>query len=251
MTKQDALGLLAASRNDAVLAAWAAICLEFGVPAQHDVSPYDAWDAYQELFTLGAISPAVFDSIDIKQEFFSGRRLSVDAVQSVLDSFHNDSQPQDIPMNIKPGSPFGKKTALTPRKERQLPTRQAAIPLGGRQASGSTALSQSLSPRTSLAPTSGPAPSLAPTMSRNSLGAPTQPRPDLSSQDIHAITPKMYCSCGAELVLKNSGGQVLDDDDFPNGNLQLIDAMFAADCPECDLVWHCSVGRKIPHGSFR
>lgn len=254
---QEALHLLVASRDDPVTAAWAAVCHEYKVSARSEVSPYDAWEAYQDLFTLGAISSATFDNTDVKREFFSGRRPSYGAIQDALDNLLIIPRPEPgmEPM-AKLGSPFESKTALAPRQETQQISRRNTIPLSGTTQLGASQLTPtSLAPRQEIAP----APSGIPTqmagsrLTMNTLGPNIHDRPDLAPSEIEALTPVMYCSCGEQLTLKNDGGQVLDEDDMPQGNIRIIDAIFSAECPNqrCNKVWHCSVGEAVPADGFR
>ena len=260
MTTQEALCLLEASRNDPVLAAWAAVFYEHRVLACYDASPYDAWDAYQELFMLGVVSPSDFDNTDVKQVFFSGRRPTRDQIQSALDNLDNlpSSHEGSISMT-KLGNPFGKNTGLTPstRNDSQLQGRPNAIPLGGQShlsgppiLSNPPAMRQEMSPMapmTQVAMNPMASPSLAP------MGQGFEAnRPDISTSQLEDIKPTMYCCCGTQLTLINEGGQGLEDD-MPQGNVRIIDAVFYAKCPspQCNKVWHCSVGEPVPHGAFR
>lgn len=253
MTEQEARGFLAASGDNGVLAAWAAVCHEYSVNAQYDVSPYDVWDAYQELFTLGAISPTAFDNTDVKLAFFSGRRPSNGEVQSVLDNYNIPRG--SIPMSNL-GNPFGNKKAIATRDTQQVSSQREAIPLGGStKLMGSPQLSQqSIAPRQEI---SGPpmqhgGPSLGSPMPNNSLGAPTRPQIDVPGID--GYKPQTWeCRCGYDLlkIVKVAGGQGLIDDESPQGDVQVIDAMFTAICPDCGLIWHTSCGAVTEHGQFR
>ena len=246
MTTQEALCLLEASRNDPVLAAWAAVFYEHRVLACYDASPYDAWDAYQELFMLGVVSPSDFDNTDVKQVFFSGRRPSENEIQDALDNLHIIPCREGSEMP-KLGNPFGSQQALTPR-----PTNHK-VAVHSTRLVGSTALGSPHLQTATLAPHQGLAPSTRPSLGQIGPPMQRQPAPELRPGDIEALKPVMYCSCGEELVLKNDGGQIIDEDDMPQGNIRIIDAIFSAECPgpNCNKVWHCSVGEAIPEGTFR
>ena len=159
----------------------------------------------------------------------------------------------------KLGSPFGSKTAIVARESRTIAPGNGAGQLGSStHLTSSPQLHQAgMAPVQEIPgpPASRPGPALGGPMQRQELDGPmagTGPKPDLSSSELAGLRPTMYCACGHQLELTDDGGEVLADDDFPHGNIRIIDAVFVAHCPApgCNKIWHCSVGEAMPHGTF-
>ena len=60
MNLAKAINLMVAARDDAILAAWVYMITDQAVHAVTDLSPYDAWDAYQRLYDLGLVEATAF-----------------------------------------------------------------------------------------------------------------------------------------------------------------------------------------------
>lgn len=251
MNLAKAINLLVAAKEDPVLAAWAFMLVELeATPGPEGVSPYDAWDAYQQLYGLGLIDHSAFHRTDPERAFFSrSAQPAWGAVESVLHAFHSISH-EEPPVMSKIGNPFEKSEAIATREAPRAP----AVPAPRSSAPLSPFASQAPAPlgnpfSTSVRPIEAPA-----SNPFGGLGAPMPAKTGLPCNNPNTSTrmvvePDMYC-CRQKLQMANDGGQVIGPDDLPGNQVSVVDAIFHGICPHCQSVWHVSVG-QINHDARR
>jgi len=253
MNLSQAQRLMVAAKDDAVLAAWSAVVLEYRSPAQCDISPYEAWDAYQGFLMHGLITSAEYDRTDLKACFFSGQRPSTGAIQEVITNLKflcPDHDKRTEPQMPKLGNPFSNKEAIATRERGALSEAPVVPGIAGQR---SSAPLQPFSNNREAIP--GPRQPAMPAITPNTLadrGAPRlrldNPHRKVLDQDIQPI---IFCGkCEMEVELSLDGGDNLGPDDHPGGNVSVIDRIFYGKCHGCQTVFHCSAGRRIPQDSF-
>lgn len=81
MRAQEARRVLIAAQDDPVVAAWTWVLHEHKVAAPTEVSPYEAWDAFQALHDAGVVPTDIFDA---QQGSFFNRRPPQGQLESAL-----------------------------------------------------------------------------------------------------------------------------------------------------------------------
>lgn len=250
MNLAKAINLLVAAKEDPVLAAWAFMIVELeATPSPDCVSPYDAWDAYQQLYGLGLIDHSAFHRTDPERAFFArSAQPAWGAVQSVLQTLEAlTSDPKEPPMSKSIGNPFEQSEAIVTRESARapaIPASRSSAPLSPFGAPAAAPLGNPFS--TSVRPIE------APPSNPFSLGTPMPPKSGLPCNNPSAamfVEPDMYC-CRTKLEMANDGGQVIGPDDLPGNQVSVVDAIFHGICPHCQRVWHVSVG-QINHDARR
>jgi len=120
MNIQNAWRFIVAAQDDPVLAAWASVCDGHCPAMASDISPYDAWDAYQYLFNHGFVSSADFDRTDINKQFFNNPPEPYE-IREVLDRaklISPDFKPGERPPPMS-DNPFFQKGNSIARKAEQ------------------------------------------------------------------------------------------------------------------------------------
>jgi hypothetical protein len=252
MNLAKAINLLVAAKEDPVLAAWAFMLVELkATPGPDGVSPYDAWDAYQQLYDLGLIDHSAFHRTDPERAFFArSAQPAWGAVESVLHAFHAISH-EEPPVMSKIGNPFEQSEAIVTRDAARapaIPAPRSSAPLSpfGGQAAAPLGNPFSTSVRPIEAPASNPFGGLGATMPAKTGLPCNSPNGSTSSQ---FYEPEVYC-CRKRVEMANDGGQVIGPDDLPGNQVSVVDAIFHGICPECNAVLHMSVG-KINHDARR
>jgi hypothetical protein len=258
MSKRDLERFLVAARDDPVLAAWTKVVHEYRAEAHAEVSPYEHWEAFQEFFCCGLLSPIEFDSTDVKQTFFSGRNPRPADVQCVLDNLKLLCPEHDLPLEEPmsrakpPTSAFSNQSAIATRSAG--PTGLAAAPskheLRSRRSGGDLAAFQ---PRREV-------------MAEPRSPAMVSPFGDESPRPMAAPPPttldsKMYVGdmelnghivcCGHPLQMVDDGGDIIPPEDMPQGeDFSLLEYMFHCECPNCGSIYHCTVGKPVPRSTY-
>ncbi len=253
MNKSDALRIFIAAQDDPVLASWAAVAHEYKLTPLCDVSPYEYWEAFQEFFSHGLVTPAQYDGIDARQVFFSGRRPPAQDVQRVLDNLHKlpERQFQEPSMTKTklPENPFASNgTSLVPkegnglanghRNGHALPARQASPGLNP-FSTQHEALPREKSHIPMEAFGSGTA-----------LPCRDSGRPDKQAlREMGEVQLQVWC-CGEELEMEVADMQADGPDSIPGGQLTVIDRVLHGTCKRCNREHHHSVGEVSHHGSY-
>ena len=264
MNLAKAVHLLAAAKEDPVLAAWTFMILELEVsPAPDTLSPEDAWDAYQKFYDLGLVSTAHFRRIDPERTFFAhSAKPSWGSIQSVLSTYASIGKEPPPMTKHRIQNPFAQPddTALASREPTSAtvpPVRSVGLPRApfGNIVPG---LQQS-NPFSKLG--LGEARQLDQQLRSGGTPFSTRERSDdggLPCRETQAAVviggrtfePEIYC-CSKKLEMMSDGGQVVGPDDLPGNSVSVIDAIFHAHCPHCQRVWHVSVGETISQDSVR
>lgn len=259
MTEIDAVRVFSAAQGDPVLAAWAFVLYTHRLPVSCDITPYDHLEAYQDLFTLGFVTPDAYDRTDISQTFFSGTRPSPGDLQDVLAAMEQ-IHPQEIPVTKAkpPMSAFS--NSLATRDARELSARRPAVGLGGKVPSNSLSAfrSNSATLPATRAPAQveafgAPAAAFAPLAShQHSSLVPAQPSVPTVDARTYRKPGEIDCElrcCGHPLNMIDEGGDVVPAESIPHEEFSLIEFMFHAECEYCGAMFHCSVGKPIPRDS--
>lgn len=255
MTKTTALRFIVAAKDNAVLAAWACVVHEYRLPADAEISPYDAWEAYQEFFSLGLVTSTAYDSTDIKREFFTKRPPSCD-LQEVLSQLLflcPEHQPEESMKPKIPSNPFadgnGNGAALTTRDKGSLAPSNGGSPLPA----NSTSAPLSPFSRETLPQKKDHAFGMSLPVQTGSPAAISSGLPCTRNDDGNELRPEIFCGrCGERLDIREDGSQGIMPDDLPEGNVSILEAIWYSECFSCGLVYHCSVGRiDIPHEAYR
>jgi hypothetical protein len=261
MNTSAALRLLAAANDDAVLAAWAAVFDEHKMSPECDVSPYDCWEVLQQFLSSGVLSPLEYNSVNMKDAFFNGRRPTTAQIQEVLGRLRylraNQFFEKESPVSSAkpPMSAFSNEGALSVRRESTGLSQPA-------QRSGLSA------PRTShaieaFAPSGG---SLAPAHSHRAIAEPSRVRafgepevkPSLPCRKVDAnlyrgvgdFNVQMFC-CNQEMILQD-----LSEDETYEGELEdgtdgiLHEFLFHCYCQSCTKRFHISAACKVPDPGY-
>jgi hypothetical protein len=243
MNISTAWRFMVAARDNPVLAAWASVCDGFCPAVASDISPYDAWDAYQYLFNHGFVSAAQFDNTDVKLLFFSGHPSTCE-IQEVLERSRflcpeHEPTPTEKPMaNENPF--FSNSNALATRGKPKSGN-------GLSEARRSESLGNPFSPKREVMPQSRQGESLGmEAFAPKTVAAPSGldcQRPDDVALTRALGQPRIHCAkCGTEVSISEDGGQRKVPGDGEYGPLLLT--VFYGQC--CDLVYHCSVAND-PH----
>jgi len=228
MRQAQAQRILVAAQDNAVLAAWASVVYDFNLPSTVEVSPYDAWEAYQELFDKGLVSSDAFDRTDVKQRFFT-KQPDPHEIQEVLDKLPllNAEEPQ---MPKMPANPF----ALTKPTAAEVAPHKAAP-------------SKAMSPfAREVMPASKQPSALVNPMGNRAITSPVQMTGlPCTTPSENTLRPKMQCGrCGRhlDLVVDDAHAEVAKSD--PTGSAGLLEVVWYSECKPCSLVYYCSVGQS-------
>jgi hypothetical protein len=255
MRRRELERFLVAAQDDPVLAAWAKVVHEYRAGSHSEVSPYEHYEAFQDFYSYGLLSPVQFDGTDVKRVFFSGHRPDQGDVQSVLDNIHLLCPEHDLPEEPMtrakakaPTEAFSSPSALT----RQVPSTLARGPsrheLGSHRAP--TGLSAFQPQREVMA---------EPRQSAELPAFGDKPgNGGLACRDVDA---KMYVGsmdlnghivcCGHPLQPIDDGGDIIPPEDMPHGEeFSLLEYMFHCECANCGSIYHCTVGKPVPRDTF-
>ena len=258
MNQTVALQLMAAANDDPVLASWAAVVHQYNMSSSCDVSPYEHWEAYQELFAYGLISAGQYNNTDATRVFFSGRRLPWGEIQRVLDVIRDGlgSTPMEphVSKTRLSANPFDDNTTAiepTGRSGNTLAERRSAA-LPERQTLGLDMFAPALVAMPAARETRGIESPFAASSSRLAC---TDNGPSVARFNGHTLKLRLEChneGCNGEQVeLSIDNGQAIGPDDLPGGQIELIDAIFCGKCKICLTQYHCSAGRNVSHDRFR
>lgn len=257
MTKSDALRIFIAAQDDPILAAWAAVAHEHKMSPMSDISPYEYWEAFQDLYSHGLISSHQFDGVNVRQVFFSGRRPPESEVQRVLDNLRTFSDPlfQEPPTMTRqklPSNPFA-----TNGNENSLTTRDSGGELaGGRMSPSLPARSASpglnpFSQREVLPQSKDPnaIPLSAFTQNSGLACRDSAARRDLpGGRPTGDVTVRIYC-CETELQMEVADMQAEGPDSIPGGQISITDRVLHGTCRICHREHHHSVG-EVTHNNI-
>lgn len=239
---------MSAADHNPVLASWALVYHSHDMIVANDVSPYDAWEAFQDLYNYDLVSSRQYNRA---VEVFSSLGPSNSEIQRVLSRVDfsctiNEQKDQD--MSTKLGNPFSDESNAIVSK-----SNQRAVSLPPRQ---STALGNPFSTGTQNLPE----------VRRNRASGDLFGSPEvngLSCQDpmMGTLTEdefpfELACTGLRErrhqpelLVMERIQRMDYDGDEQTNPELTLD--VFQGTCPKCDLIHHNSVGQMIDPGSLR
>jgi hypothetical protein len=255
MTEEEAARLLAAADDDPVLAAWSSVIWDLDVHNIGEVSSWDAWDAFERLYSFDLITEVQYDCTS-QQRFISGRP-TWDQYQRV---YHRMKQPlfertKEPPMSKKPslGNPFASSSSLvTKDRDTALSAGREAAALPSRHAS------PGLQPFSSSREISSPSPMMLDPVPRGTsrVGLPcNDPHGTAVQVGPHELRFELRClndGCGAEpLRMMESGGDRVGPDQLPGGSVSVVQVILHAKCPNCGAAYHVSAGRTVTEDNFR
>lgn len=251
MSRDDLREILHDSGQDAVLASWVMVLDSYSAGAHCDVPPYEHWEALQELFLSNLLSASQFDAINVKQEFFSGRRPHRIDIQNVLDSIELRREPNitekymskaDMPIEA-----FTNTSSLIKRESHSELSRATEV--------------SHLRPRRAPSALTAFSPSKK-ELSNKAENRVAQARNELASlecnRDIDAgayvggleINGHIMC-CGKPLKTMEESGDIISPEDLPSsGEYALLEYMFHAECKNCKSVYHVTCGKPIPRDDY-
>lgn len=245
MTKTEALRLLVASRDDPVVAAWAGIIDEHKLGPGADVSPYEAWGLYQDLYLKGLIPETNFN-IQGAPGSFIRRRPSTGDISGALYNLRV-LRAQDTPKEeMKNSNPFSESSdnALEKRSKRTSielrgelgPTAPGLTAPTGRPIHNKSFLQQA---DTQKEGSRNP-------FSNQDRKLPQRPLPCTRTADGF---PSLSCSCGHPIELEVAGPADATEQELMDQleHIELLDVVLFGECKECGWVWHISGGRIPPH----
>lgn len=254
MRRRELERFLVAAQDDPVLAAWAKVIHDYRANSHTDVLPYEHWDAFQEFFSCGLLTPVEFDNTDIKRVFFSGQRPNQGDVQGVLDNIKllcPEHDPPEEPMSRAkaPTSAFSNESAIVRRE-----TGPQALARGPSR--NELRSQRSPSELVAFQPTREVLPQV-----RAASGLPAfeeQPSSDLPCRDVDS---KMYVGdmelnghvicCGHSLKPIDDGGDIIPPEDMPHGEeFSLLEYLFHCECANCGSIYHVTVGKPVPRSSY-
>lgn len=255
MAERTLRQFLVAAGDDPVLAAWAKVIHEYKVGPECEVPPYEHWQTFQEFFSEGLLSPVEYDSADIKRLFFSGHRPEQGMVQGVLNNVkllpcHNDFSTEKSMSQAKPPmSPFSNSAAIA--KSSPSPSELAKGPSRHELRSGRS--SQGLS---AFQPNRETA--IRPAPQVDAFAKPEAPAALACTTNVDSklymgnfeINGNIVC-CGRPLQPIEDGGDIIPPDELPHGDdFAMHEYMFHCECPTCESIYHCTVGKPIPRDSY-
>lgn len=251
-----ALRLLAAAKDDAVLAAWAAVFDEHKMAPECDVSPYDCWEVLQEFLSSGVLSPFEYNSVNLKASFFNGSRPSTGQIQEVLGrlQYLRSNQPLEKEFSVSSAKPpmaaFSNESALSTRSELSPAPQHSAL-RAPRSNPGLEAFQPS---REISAPNSR---HIAMPGKMAAFGEP-EVRPSLPCRKVDAdlyrgvgdFNVQMFC-CNQEMIIQD-----LSEDEPYEGELEdgtegvLHEFLFHCYCQSCGKRFHISAAAKVPDQGY-
>lgn len=263
MNKADALRVFVAAQDDPVLAAWAAVVHEHKASPYTDVSPYEYWEAFQELFSYGLVSPEQYNGINARRVFFE-RSPPAGEIQRVLDNLrvlaeYSNSSTEQPSMSSKtklPSNPFGDPHETNGNA---MVTNERGASLVGHRPNGLGA------PRSSapLSPFGGKQ-----EMRGGRESIPLEPfgnKPTLPCRDdvkrggnrlakseaqMHGVNIQIYC-CGTELEMEVADMQAEGPDAPPGGQISVLSCILHGTCSQCEREHHHSIGQVVRADDYR
>jgi len=249
MTPSSVLQILNAAEGDPVLAAWAGVLHEHGMPANTEVSPYDHLEVFQYIFSCGFIGSSEYNSVNEKSVFFSGKTPNSSDVQAVLNNLQT-SQESEEKMSTKPlFNAFKNQGAITTTpparglsNNHQVrisgPSSQPAMQAFSHQVQHPTIQNRSM--RTV------PNPSFLPqAVGETNRGLQcSTPDPMMST----GLDQQIWC-CGVECELEDIGAEAYDGGDTETGQ-PYIEFSFHSTCVVCKAKGCHAVEKPHPRGSF-
>lgn len=245
---------LVAAEDDPVLASWAKVAHDYKVGSHVDVPPDEHWEAYQELFMEGLVSPELFDSVDVKKTFFSGKIPPQGDVYGVLsrirllcpDHYQEEPMNKDKPMM----SAFSQNSIATRRDTgnsmaRATPRRAPSRPPGGLTAfKGQSAIAQGEARPAGLQPFRQPE---QPVRTALECSSPVDAGMYVGGMELNG---HMVCH-GKPLQSVEEGGDIISPDEMlGNEDYAIVEYMFHAECQTCDAIYHVTGSKRIPRDSY-
>ena len=242
MTPQEARRLLVAAKDDPVVAAWAAVLHEHKAAAPTDVSPYEAWDAFQALYDAGVVTTHDFDT---QQGVFFERPPSRNQIESALTNLHilpepdalEDMMKKDLFSKIKESNALQKapptSTGLgAPMQRQPLSAPIVRQPLGR--------------------PMTSPPPGVPGRKSGLQFGPPPAATGGLpcvtgdTSIELKAVMPCARLGCNGQVRLVDLGPIGISETEIAalsdNGDVRLFKSFYGAECEACGLIQQSLVG---------
>lgn len=235
MRQAAARRLLIAAKDDPVLAAWAYVIHEHKAQAAADVSPYEAWEAFQHLFDVGVISTRDYNH---NEGSFFRSVPSPGEIESTLMNLRILPEPDALEEAMK-GPLFGKPQQSKALTKREVPTTLTQhVPLQAPPSPAPLGRPATLQPL-SIQGAKAPLPALG--------GSALRCRSDGSIQ----LEPEMKCprlGCDAILPVIDLGPPGIAESEIASmsepGEVQLYASMTEVACPECGLVQHSMTGSR-------
>lgn len=265
MNTTTAWRFMVAACDDPVLASWASVCHEYHLVSATEISPYEAWEAYQDLFNHGIVTPAEYDAADVKKTFFSGHPETAD-IQDVLERIKflcpgHEPTNTEISMSSK-SSFFQNANSIATRDKapsRGLPAPQRPEPLGGAFAPKREAFEPKREvmpqPKRDLGGGLEAFARLSESPRSKSGLACQDPTPMGSGVLVggRSYLPDIRCGrqgCGAQIQMNELGTEILPEDGDPS-TASLLVAVFEGKCHSCGIVHHCSVAEDTQPDEHR
>lgn len=266
MSRDDLVRLLRAADDDAILAAWVKVLTDYNVESHFDVPPHEHWEAFQELFSCELLSTLQFESVDMKQEFFAGRRPRQADVQNVLDNARAWNKPcsteiQMSKQNTQIETLVRKKTARNfsvDTEVKMMSLQRKKVPNMLSMDTEAKRLSFQNKKTRSLTAFKSNQKELAPVKEDRMVKA----RRDLVSLECNRgvdagvyvggmdINGHISC-CGKQLKTMEEGGDIITQEDLPSsGEYALLEYMFHAECTNCKSVYHVTCGKPVPRDNY-
>ena len=210
-----------------------------------DVSPYEAWDIFQELYLYGFVPSSSFNTSSLRNAFFGRQRPDDNRVSTALSHLRllpDEASAEDIMSNRKHPNPFASNQSLERREVNQGVSLRQHLP-GEQplQAPRTNPFSGQIQARESPPPSS-----LNPIAS--SATPATQPQGGLPCvTESNMGLPTLTCSCGGPISLEVAGPVDTTEQELMDSleNIELLDVVLYGPCGKCGFVWHLS-GGKIP-----
>lgn len=254
MNSVDARRFMLAAKDDAILAAWTSVFHEHRMITAFQASPYEAWDAYQDLYNYDLVTAEEFNCASWRS--FSSSQPPISEIQNALDNLEflcPEQHLKEIAMKNNTNPFATTENSLATREERK----PSPAPLAGRQAG---ALSNPFAASNEIA---------APPRRGGELGlgafggAPSTPiATGLACQSpaempaVECDGPEMWCS--GPFGAPHPRTQILLVEDKPHGmdgepeiSGELLMTIFSGTCESCGLIYHTSASRMADPGAFR
>lgn len=246
MNSAAAWRFVVASQDDPVLAAWVSVCHEYQVASAAEISPFDAWDAFEELLNHGIVSPVEYDETNTKKIFFSGHpdESNIQGVLERLRFLCPEHDAMEIEKTMSEDPFFSKSSALSHRPKASEHKSIAPRP--------SASLDDAFFPNKEVLPqpVHGPAGGLdmfANTATSSPEGLPCHSTDPLRGTPAvvggQAYIPQVNCGrCGKPVEMDDDGSRMINDDS-PGSSTdpQLLLALFSGKCHHCKLIHHFTV----------
>lgn len=249
MNKQQALRLIVAAQDDPIVAAWVGVLDEHKLSPDAEVSPYEAWDTFQELHRHGYVSDSSLNTSSLKRAFFGRQRPNPGRLHQAF--YHLKILPTEgIPEVYvkKSDNPFAQ------TEGRFLERREPRGGLAAREAPTSAPMGPPLNPFSGSLQQGPPAvesPGLNPfsapgqsALTCREEELPPQPKRELPN---HAKVSRCL-ECGREIILNLHIPQDIDESQVRQAleQIEMEDKVYYGDCA-CGVITHLSLGRIPPH----